>query len=669
MSRYLSTALTATMRQSLYGLLGSQVLLASLLYGELPLGVLASVLMANFFCVLCLIKRWPFPSTIFLIPLGIISVIGIWMWFHTLNGAQAGVSLLFLATALKTLETRTQRDLFIVAIISFLLTASTFLFGQNIARSTVALCNLIWLVAMLRRINNNDSSYKPSLIFDLRSATVQIIAAFPLMLLLFIFFPRIEGPLWGNTVGKEDGISGLSDSLSPGSLSRLVRSHALAFRAHIKGSPPPPRDRYWRAYVLNRFNGVTWLPPLKPGRPASQLERSGPLLRYTLLIQATGQKGLPSLGLPANVPTGTHLVSGYTLRTYQVINHLRAFNLQAAIAPSGLGGSAAKKVLHQDLSLPHNYAPKAQKLVHLWLDHAHGPRQVIADALDYFHSKPFYYTLTPPRLRGDITDQFLFKSRQGFCEDYASAFAILMRLAGIPSRIVVGYMGGTWNRALHYFTVDQSDAHAWVEVWLAGKGWVRVDPTSAVATSRVESGLENAAYGGIGVEVPLHNWISAMANDIRMDWGTVGYLWDTWVIAFGPTAQRDLLLHLGLRNDGFFLVIDLTIVFSVFVAIGMVLTYWQQRPLPLPPEQKLYRKYLYHLKRHGLSPKSTEGAIELAKRVGQLWPQFSQEAFLVAQQYYEVRYAPRMDDVSIERLENLRQTIRKIKLPGKVTRK
>ena len=657
--------LPATIHPALYGLLGSQILLSVMLFGSLPFWVPALAITVYLFCALSLNRGWPLPPTILLVTLGIAAIIGVWLWFHTLNGAPAGVSLLLLIAALKSLETRSHRDLVVLTLISCLLTTSEFLFGQGIARSAIALVNLVWLITILGRLHSSNSLHAPSFLLELRASILRMITAIPLMLLLFVLFPRIEGPIWGSTPNRQQGITGLSDRMSPGSLSRLVRSSAIAFRAHLDGEPPPPHERYWRAYVLNRFNGSSWLPSPQPGDTTAHLDQVGTPLSYIILIKAKGQYGLPTLGLPINVPRGTHLVSGYTLRTEQAINSLQDFHLKVALGSSHLGGPVSTGALVQDLRLPEGYAPKARALVHAWLARDHQPQAVIAAALHYFHTQPFYYTLSPPRLEGDITDRFLFVTRQGFCEDYGSAFAVLMRLAGIPARIVVGYMGGIWNPSLDYFTVNEADAHAWVEVWLKKAGWVRIDPTAAIAATRVESGIESTAYGGLGVEWASRDWLEHWTNNLRAEWDTAGYLWDTFIIAFGPAAQRALLHRMGLQSDWLSLAIELTIGFCVLAGLGFIWNYRGQRPLSQPAALRLYRKYLQRLKHHGLVAKPNEGALELAQRVGQQWPEYAQKAFHIAQCYYEARYAHATAAETVQRLARLRMAIRDIRLSAR----
>lgn len=632
------TDLAAPLHTALYGLLGSQILIAALLFGALPIWVPVSAILMFLTCGLILYRGWPLPASIFLVGLGLSAMLGVWLWFHTLNGASAGVSLLLLIAAIKTFETRTTRDLMVVALSAYLLTTSLFLFDQSIPRSAFALLNLIWLTAILQQMQTRQISLP--LRRHLGSASGRIAFALPLMLILFVLFPRIEGPLWGRVPDRHKAVTGLSDHMSPGDISQLVRSRAIAFRAHIQGPPPPPRERYWRAYVLDRFNGVTWLPPAKLTSPTAELNASGSLTRYTLLLQGSGQRGIPTLGLPIAAPPGTRLVSGYTLRADRPVNTVHSFLLRAALGHSHLGAQLSSARLMPDLNLPANDATQARALAEHWATQDPHPSAIIARALRYFHDQPFYYTLNPPHLQGDITDKFLFDTRQGFCEDYASAFAVLMRAAGIPARIVVGYMGGSWNSTLHYFTVRNADAHAWVEVWLQGQGWVRVDPTAAVAASRIETGAGVTGNGGLGLSTANQGWFPQWTRALRSGWDTAGYLWDTWVVAFGPAEQRALLHRLGLKADWGALARYLAISFGLLAAMGFVWTYWRQRPPVLPLDQRLYRRYLRRLKRHGLRPLPGEGALDFALRIGRHWPAHAQAALEIARRYHEVRYAP-----------------------------
>lgn len=648
--------LPATMHSALYALLASLAAIAAMLFGALPAWASAVAIAAFGFGALSLYRGWPRLPGFLLAMLGLAAMLGVWLWFHTLNGAAAGVSLLLLIVAVKCFETRNTRDLMVVALSAYLLTASLFLFGQGILRTLFGLANLVWLTAVLQQIQSRRSMLSTHRLLAVSGG--RIAAAIPLMLMLFVLFPRIDGPLWGRLPDRGKAVTGLSDHMSPGAISQLVRSQAIAFRAHFPESPPPPQARYWRAYVLDRFNGRSWHPG-PPAPPAGRLRASGRPITYTLLLQASDHRAVPVLGWPVAAPPGTRLIAGHTLRANRIENNVRSFRLHAAPTAARLGARLPPAALAAYLRLPTNAAPRAYALARRWKAADPAPRAVIARALRYFHDQPFYYTLNPPRLNGDITDRFLFDTRQGFCEDYASAFAVLMRAANIPARVVVGYMGGRWNAALHYFTVRDADAHAWVEVWLHGRGWTRVDPTAAVAASRVEAGTGATAEGGLGLRSEQRGWLAHWGDSLRSGWDTAGYLWDTWVIAFGPAEQRALLHRLGLRSDWGALAGYLAAGFALLAAIGFAWAYWRHRPPPPTPEQRLYQRYLRRLRRHGLSPARQEGVQAFALRLARDWPALAASAGQVATSYQEARFAAAGpgEQSRSRRLARLRQAV------------
>lgn len=651
------TDLPAAHQAAFYRLLGSLAALSLVLSASLPAWVAVSAFVLVSYCVLALFQGWPNPSSIVLAGFGLTAVIGVALWFHTLNGAQAGVSLLLLVASVKTLECRTRRDLIVVVLSGYLLTASLYLFGQGLLHVMFGLANLLWLTSVLQQLHAQAAPVP--LRRQLASSGVRLLAALPLMLFLFVLFPRIDGPLWGRMPNRHQAVTGLSDGMEPGVISQLVRSQAIAFRAHFSGPPPAPNTLYWRTYVLTRFNGLAWLPPAAGAGNRNGVQIHGPMTRYTLLMRPTGKRGIPVLGLPVSVPSGTRLMPGDTLKATGAAEAVRSYVLTVATHGALLGADMRRSQLRRDLALPPHIAPQARALAARWRREDPSPEAVVARAMRYIHDQPFYYTLTPPRLPGDITDRFLFSTRQGFCEDYASAFAVLMRAADIPARVVVGYMGGHWNSALNYYTVREADAHAWVEVWLSGRGWVRVDPTAAVAASRVEAGTAETATGGLAISA-AGGWLGHWTRSLRRGWDTAGYLWDTWVVAFGPAEQRALLARLGLRSDWASLAAYLAAGFALIALSGLGWHTWKARGTRVrDPALRLYRRYLRRLKRErNLAPHPNEGAQDFAQRAATSWPAHAETAATIALRYQEARYAPSPNEpIRQQRLALLRRAV------------
>lgn len=651
------TDLPAAYHASFYRLQASLAALALVLSSALPIWVVLSAIILLLYCAVALSRGWQNPPALVLAGFALAAVIGVALWFHTLNGAPAGVSLLLLVASIKTLECRARRDLIVVVLSGYLLTASVYLFGQGLPQVMFGLGNLLWLTSVLQQLH--ASAAATSLRRQLVTAGVRLLAAVPLMLFLFVLFPRIDGPLWGRMPNRHQAVTGLSDGMEPGIISQLVRSQAIAFRAHFSGPPPAPNTLYWRTYVLTRFNGLAWLPPAAGAGNRNGVQVHGQTTRYTLLLRPTGKRGIPVLGLPVSVPPGTRLMPGDTLKATGSADAIHSYVLTVATHGALLGADMRRSQLRRDLALPPHIAPQARVLAARWRREDPSPEAIVARAMRYIHDQPFYYTLTPPRMPGDITDRFLFSTRQGFCEDYASAFAVLMRAADIPARVVVGYMGGHWNNALDYYTVREADAHAWVEVWLPGRGWLRVDPTSAVAASRVEAGTAATATGGLAVTA-TGGWLAHWGRSLRRGWDTAGYLWDTWVVAFGPAEQRALLARLGLRTDWASLAAYLAAGFALIALSGLAWHTWKARgPRTRDPALRLYRRYLRRLRREqNLAPRPNEGALDFAQRAARVWPPHAQAAAVIALRYQEARYAPSSNEhLRQQRLLLLRRAV------------
>lgn len=637
-------------------LLASLALAAAPLLASLSPWIPATVLGLLALRALALWRHRPMPPGWLLALIGLAGSIIVFAQFQSLNGREAGLSLLLFGTGLKSYEVRSRRDLIVLIYLGYLLTLGHFLFDQSIPWVLYALLLVVALTTLMARLHAGPQP--PNWLTLGLGGALRLLAAAPLMLLLFALFPRIEGPLWGRPAQERTAITGLGSDLAPGSISQLMQSQAVAFRATFSASPPPSGVRYWRVRVMDRFDGTRWtVTPhvLEPGR----LQPEGPTLRYTLLLQPSGRRWIPALDMPDKAPPQTRLDSGHTLSMRQPIDRTREFTLNAAtryvLAPA-LSPTARRA----DLRLPAGSAPRTRALAQQWRRQDPAPQDIVDRALRYIHNQPFYYTLQPPPLHGDITDDFLFGTRRGFCEHYASAFAVLMRAAGIPARVVTGYVGGEWNPVLHYLLVRQSDAHAWVEVWLAKRGWVRVDPTSAIAASRVQQGIATgsavAAASGAGASDTLQRWI----GNLRMGWDSVQYFWNSWIVAFGPQQQRAFLHRLGLQADWYHLGLYIGAGGGLLTMLWFGSDLLRRRRAPrADTATRLYRRHLRRLARLGLRPDPGEGALDFAERAARRLPQQAEQVMRVATLYTEARYAASNKPQREQRLRKLAEAIGK----------
>ncbi|MGM0553626.1 MAG: transglutaminaseTgpA domain-containing protein [Pseudomonadota bacterium] len=470
--------------------------------------------------------------------------------FGTVFGQAPGTALLLVMVAFKLLETRTRRDVVIALFLGYFVVATTYFFDQS---PLIALYSLLatWLLtAALIQVHAGRRMPRPALA---RHAGAMLLQALPFMLILFVVFPRIQGPLWGDPHREETARTGLSGELNPGDIASLLQDEGTALRVRFEDRIPPTRLQYWRALVMTDFDGRRWRADRE--RPeVDPLPGATDPVAYTATLEPTRAHYLPVLDYPLELPDRAHLRDTYQVQRERRVTQRIQYSASASLTtpPGSIRGQLEPDERARALALPPDAAPRARTLVALWrATHGDDDRAVVQAALRRFAGEPYRYTLQPPRLQDDTTDAFLFESHAGYCEHYASAFAVLMRAAGIPARVVTGYQGGEWMERGDYLRLRNADAHAWNEVWLDGEGWIRVDPTAAIAPERIESGLGGLLETG-NEDVPDFlrrdglSWMARVRLDLR-DWGdAVRFRWESWVLAFDPERQRELFARFGL---------------------------------------------------------------------------------------------------------------------------
>ncbi len=486
------------------------------------------------------------PPPLLLLPLAMCAVGGVFLTYHTLLGRDAGVAMLVLLVAFKMLEMRARRDLFVVIYLCFFLSLTTFFYAQGIGSALMMAAALAVLLSA--QLSFQFTGAAPPLRRRLWLGTRVVLLALPLALALFFLFPRIQGPLWGMPSDAGRGRSGLSNSMAPGSVSNLALSQETAFQVRFIDPAPAQEQLYWRGVVLADFDGRTWLQagagaPGQSRAPVSVALR-GRAVRHQITLEPSGQHWLFTLDLPAALPQlagnpvavspALELSAAFPIAQrvrYDAVSH-PGYRLQA---DAELAGAA------RWLALPAGFNPRALA-AGAALQGLRDPTARVNAVLRRFHDEQYSYTLEPPPLGRDAVDQFLYQSRAGFCEHYASAFVVLMRAAGVPARVVTGYQGGEANPVDGFVTVRQSDAHAWAEVWLAGRGWLRVDPTAAVAPERVRRDLAHALprggpFGIDGFDVGR----SSLLSQLRFGMGALNNGWNQWVLNYTPERQRGVV--------------------------------------------------------------------------------------------------------------------------------
>ena len=583
-------------------------------------------------------RGWPLFSRGARIVFALLAFVGVFVSYHTLNGPDAGTALLILLAALKLMEAKGLRDYFLLLVIALFIGIANFLHDQSIPLA-LYMIPALWL-AVTAQLNIAHPDTDRPFLQSARAAARLLLPAIPVAVVLFLLFPRVPGPLWGIGLPQQSGVTGLSTSMSPGSLSQLAQSDAVAFRVRFESTPPPPAQLYWRALVLHDYDGTTW----HTGNPSwmlrQQLTTRGSPLTYDITLEPNNLRALYALDLPVATPENAVLTTDFELATRQPVTELKLYKVTSYTNYS-YGTDLPAWRLRRDLQLPAGIDPQARALAATWQTSAASAAQIVNDALSMFHNQPFRYTLRPGALTGrNSIDQFLFDTRRGFCEHYAGAFVFLMRAAGIPAHVVIGYQGGTRNPLDGYYVIRQEDAHAWAEVWLPQRGWVRVDPTAAVDPARVDKGVSAALPGN---EVPgyifeRHPWL----NNLRDTWDAVNNGWNQWVLAYGPELQQRFFSSIGLHygNWGELALVLLLLVSALLAAVSLAL-WLRHRPPPGSPVVRAYARFCRTLAKRGLPRDSHEGPLDYARRISHLRPDLSAQVNAIVSSYIELRYAER----------------------------
>ncbi len=577
---------------------------------------------------LLLRRRKPPPAALRL-GLAALALVAVVLSFRGLGGAEAGGAFLALASSLKALESRSPRDFRIVALLTFFLLAAVFLEQTSLPMALYASAT-IWIAVTAFLVADSSRSSKALV----RRAGALLAAALPVAAALFLLFPRLPGPLFRFGAPRSAAVTGLPNQLDPGAIASLAVSNAIAFRVHFDGAAPPRAERYFRGPVFVHYDGHQWLPGENLAGGGG-FHPVGQPLHYRVLERASGTRYLFALALPSKVSTQAQL----TRRDELLAPHPLWVDVdfQAISYPHHymtLPLSPAQRAA--DLALPRGADPRARALAARWRTKTKSAAGIVAKALAWFRRKPFYYTLTPGRLTGpNPVDQFLFSTRHGFCEHYASAFAVLMRAAGIPTRVVTGYAGGTINPYDHWLVLRQSNAHAWDEVWLNGKGWTRVDPTSVIPASRVESSAAEAAATS-----PAGNAIFHLGGfwRVRELWDAVNTAWAEYVAGYDASLQHRLLGRLGLGRAGPILTALVMILALIITGVMVLALALLRRPATTDPARRLYARWCRRMARRGIACRPTQGPLDFANHVARMAPALAGEAAEITALYLRARY-------------------------------
>jgi protein-glutamine gamma-glutamyltransferase len=608
----------------------------------------------SFFLLALALKFWMEPrgyrlrSFILKVILAAVTIGAIFLSYGTLKGIEPSISLLALLVSLKILEAHTAREFQVMVMMAWVLCLCGFLLSQDLG---IAVCLFIAFALLIAALIQFHRGSSPGAFWLPLAMTFKMLAqAAPVIVLLFLLFPRINTGFWLPSGDLHAARAGFPDRLSPGSIAALTNSTNIAFRAEFPDQRTgPPGAMYWRGLVMWHCEGMKWRAPYV-ATSVSDSSRPHPasdkVIRQRITIAPHGARWMFALDRPFEVTSRAMLARGNYLYSLQPIRKARSYEVLSSAEPIGKELDAYER--RQALQLPASITPAVRELAASLAAHDSQPRAIVNSALQFFRTQGFSYSLSPGEYNKNDLEEFLFYRKTGFCEHYAASFATLMRLAGIPARVVVGYLGGEYNDLGGFFLVRQADTHAWCEVWISENGWTRIDPTSAVAPGRVSQDLSSFLAGSVGsgaMATGQSAFLSrlvrlALVNQIRLGWEALNYQWDTRVMGFDADVQDVLLTSLGLTNRG-----PLPLVMQVLFVIAAVLliyaAWMQMRTRPRADRiQALYERFCRKLSRIGVRRDPWEGPSDFAIRATQLLPNDSKRIRQIAETYIALRYAP-----------------------------
>ncbi|MDF9393632.1 MULTISPECIES: transglutaminase TgpA family protein [Methylococcus] len=627
---------------------------------DLPPAIPGFVWLACGWRLAALYRKAPMPSRISLFLLTVAGAGLVYLHFHKFYGREGGTALFLVGLGLKLLEMRSLRDLYLVVYLALFVAVTEYLFSQSIAIAVHTLAVVSLLMSCLIGLNGGENL---GLAGRLRLGAKLVMQAIPVMVVLFLFLPRIAGPLWKLPEDEPGGATGLSDSMEPGAISRLGLSRETVFRVDFEGALPPPQERYWRGPVFWQYDGRRWTAGYDEPRPARQPPRlSGDRYRYALTLEPQRRRWVFPLETAETLPAGlTRAEDGFLLAA-EPVRERRRYVLSSR--PAAAFDPLSEGERRRALQIPGMPDPRVRELVESWLLENPSADAVAQRALRHFRDEPFIYSLRPPAIEGDPVAGFLFDTRRGFCEHYAGAFVYLMRVAGVPARVVTGYQGGHWNPVGRFLEVTQADAHAWAEIWIDDNGWTRIDPTAAVAPERIERELEFAAGadGAVVFAGPVAQaWgdrlssLHGLVREAGLLWDAVDHAWVRWVLAYGPENQGRLLERLGVIDWGR-LIFGLTGLLGLLALTSFALLWPRSRPIA-DPALRLYRRATRKLERQGLVRAPAEGMRDFATRVARTRPDLAESFGRFTALFLAIRYGGTIQPAALERLKALAREI------------
>jgi transglutaminase-like putative cysteine protease len=570
----------------------------------------------------------------------LVAVAGILFSFHKLTGRDAGVALIATMYGLKIMEIKSQRDVYILMLLGFFILLASFLFDQS---PGIAIYQFIPVAAILNALTSihslslsaesNAGKFKSagsthSILHHSFKATIRqllkyLTLSIPLMIILFVFFPRLAGPIW-RMPGGASAISGISDTMSPGEISSLQLFDKIAFRVKFKGDTPTGSNLYWRTLVLGEFDGLTWSREkikkeqgiatfVQSNRTSSannSYDKASSFYRYDISLEKTKQRWLTFLDRPVDIPKRARLFSDYSVQIDHRLLDRTRYQAESQVGLR-LDGQLSLSLREKNTRLPEDGNPRSIAWARQQRQSYPTDRAFIEALLLKINQQEYFYTLSPPIMQRDTVDSFWFDEQKGFCEHYAGALVFMARAANVPARVVIGYQGAEKNPLSDYWIVRYANAHAWTEIWFENEGWLRVDPTAAIAPHRIEKQLQtdyrqrDSLFGDFGfdaVELDDIGWLKQF--EYWMDQANNG--WNEWILDYNKDSQKKLFDGLGLENltgqQVAILMIGMLGAFLTLVSIR-----WVSDKEPLDPVQASLQLLLKKLNKHDIELQDNQG--------------------------------------------------------------
>jgi len=639
----------------------------------------------------------------------LVAVAGVLFSFHKFTGRDAGVALIATMYGLKIMEIKSQRDVYILMLLGFFILLAGFLFDQS---PWIAMYQFIPVAAILNALTSihslSESSdpllpfgerlsglkTRPKLLHHSFKATIRpllkyLALSIPLMIILFVFFPRLAGPIWRMPSGSSAS-SGISDTMTPGEISDLHLYDNIAFRVKFDGDTPRGSNMYWRTLVLDSFDGLTWYREKKSSEKGvktfSQLNRTKPasnedekkidyekkvgFYRYDISLEKTQLRWLTFLDRPIDIPKRARLFSDFSVQTDHRLLDRTRYTAESQVGLL-LDNQLSLIQREKNTQLPEEGNSRSIDWAKQRRQQVSGDRAFIESLLLKINQQEYFYTLSPPIMQRDIVDSFWFDEQKGFCEHYAGALVFLARAAGVPARVVVGYQGAEKNPLSDYWIVRYANAHAWTEIWLENEGWVRVDPTAAIAPHRIEQQLQTdysqrdslfEDFGFDSVDLNDIGWVKQF--EYWMDQANTG--WNDWVLDYSQDSQRKLFSGLGLENLTAQQV-SILMIGMLAAFLGLISFRWVRDKQAVDPVQVSLSILIKKLNKHGIQLQDTQGINAFVEKIQQKQrgnPIFEESSITqlirILNLYSYLRY--QRNDISPKQKNHFRQQVKSLRI-------